>query len=91
MLKRGGAVARAMVIAVAGLSFGLVGPVGPAAAQSEGAKKGDTMMKGDDKSKMMKDGQKGEGMKREDAQQEGKAAKKDDNKMKDDMMMKEKK
>ena len=93
MLKRSGAVARAIVIA--GLSCGLVGDVGEAAAQSEGAMTSDSMMKTDDKSMPMKDGQKGDGMtndgmKREDPRPDGTAQKMGD-KMKDDtMMMKEK-
>jgi len=77
MLKRSGAVARAIVMA--GLSCGLVGAVGEAAAQSEGAKKGD--------------GMKNDGMKREDPRQDGAAQKMGDrmgDKMKDDTMMKEK-
>jgi hypothetical protein len=97
MLKRSGAVARAIVIA--GLSCGLVGAVGEAAAQGEGAKKGDTMMKTDEKSMPMKDGQKGDGMKndgmkndgmkRGDPRQDGTTQKMGD-KMKDDTMTKEK-
>jgi hypothetical protein len=89
MLQRSGSLVRAVVIAVAGLSFGLIGTIGESAAQSDGPKKDDTMMKADDKA-MMNKGQKSDGMKKEEMPREGMAPAKDD-KMKDDkMMMKEK-
>lgn len=87
MLKRSGAVARAVVIVVAGLSFGLAGTVGVSSAQSDGPKKDDTMMKGEDKGMMNKD-QKSDGMKKEEMPREGMAPPKDDKMMmKDDKTM----
>ena len=93
MRKRSGAVARAVVIVVAGLSFGLAGTIGESSAQSDGPKQSDTMMKGDDKG-MMNKGQKSEGMrkndgmKKEEMPREGMAPPKDDKMMmKDDKTM----
>jgi hypothetical protein len=93
MLKRSGAVARAVVIVVAGLSLGLAGTVGVSSAQSDGPKKDDTMMKGEDKGMMNKDQKsegmkKSDGMKKEEMPREGMAPPKDDKMMmKDDKTM----
>jgi hypothetical protein len=85
MLKQSGSLVRAVVIAVAGLSFGLIGTIGESAAQNDGPKKDDTMMKTDDKA-MMNKAQKSDGMKKEEMPRDGMAPPKDD-KMKDDKMM----
>ncbi len=91
MLKQRGSMVRAVVIAVAGLSFGLIGTVGESAAQrdapKDAPKKDETMMKADDKA-MMNKGQKSDGMKKEEMQKDDKM--KDDT-MKDDKMMKKEK
>ena len=75
MLKPSGSLVRAVVIAVAGLSFGLIGTIGESAAQSDGPKKDDTMMKADDKA-MMNKGQKSDGMKKEEMPRDGMAPQK---------------
>ena len=82
MLKR---VARAVVVAVAGVSFGLAGSVGQALAQSE-MKKDDTMMKKDD-TMMKKEMIKKEEMKKDDMNK-GEMAKDGKTMMKDDKMEK---
>lgn len=80
MLKRSGAVARAVVIAVAGLSFGLAGTIGESSAQSDVPTKDGMMMKDEDKG-MMNKGQKSDGMKKEEMPREGMAPPKDDKTM----------
>jgi hypothetical protein len=87
MLKRSRSPVRAfaVVIAVIGLSLGLIGTIGESAAQSDGPKKDDTIMKADDKA-MMNQGQKSDGIKKEEMARDGMAPPKDD-KMKDDKMM----
>ena len=93
MPRRSGSLARSVVIVVAGLSFGLAGTIGESSAQSDGPKKDDMMMKGEDKGTMNK-GQKDEGMKKSDGMKkeemprEGMAPPKDDKMMmKDDKTM----
>ena len=86
MLKR---VVRAVVVAVAGVSFGLAGSVGQALAQSE-MKKDDTMMKKDEM--MKKEMMKKEEMKKDDMNKDdmnkGEMAKDGKTMMKDDKMEK---
>ena len=77
-------VARAVVVAVVGGSFGLTGSVGPALAQSE-MKKDDTMMKKDEM--MKKEMIKKEEMKKDDMNK-GEMAKDGKTMMKDDKMEK---
>ena len=71
MLKR---VVRAVVVAVAGVSFGLAGSVGQALAQSE-MKKDDTMMK---KEMIKKEEMKKDDMNKGEMAKDGKTMMKDD-------------
>ena len=91
MPKRTGWLGRVIVIAVAGIVFGLAGGVGESVAQ-DNMKKDDTMKTGD-KTKsgdtMKTDGMKGD-MKSDDVKKDGKAMMKDDKMMQGDKTMEKK-